>query len=91
MIVKELEMGHCILALSAAIVYHVVFKMSIKLSDSALTLPLWALTVNALWVLLAFHSECCWLVLIQCNAVFVPPSSEPINGDYHGARLADRV
>jgi hypothetical protein len=91
MIVKELEMGHCTLALAAAIVYHVVFKMSIKSSDNALTLPMWATAINALWVLLAFHSECWWLVLIECNAIFVTPSSEPINGDRNGARLADRV
>jgi hypothetical protein len=91
MIVKALEMSHYILALAVAVVYHVIFKMSIRSSDNALALCIWALALNPLWLLLALHSECWWLVFIQCNAIFVPPSSEPINGDRNGARVADRV
>jgi hypothetical protein len=73
MILKELEMNHYILALAAAVVYHVVFKMLIRSSDNALTLFMWAPAVNALWLLLGLHSECWWRVLIECNVIFVPP------------------
>jgi hypothetical protein len=73
MIDTELEMSYYFLAVVAAVVYHVIFKMSIKSSDNALTLAMWAPAVNALWLLLAFHSECWWRVSIGCNLIFVSP------------------
>ena len=89
MIVKELELSHWTLALAAAVVYHVVFKMSISSSDSALALVMWAPAVNVLWFIVAFHSG--WSAFLECNAIFVPPLFEPINGDHDRPRLADRV
>jgi hypothetical protein len=91
MIVKVLEMSHYTLAFATAGVYHVVFKVSIKSSDSALALPMGALALNAPWLLLALNADRWWLVLIQCNAVFVSPSFGPINGDHNRARLSNRV